>query len=345
VDKTLRGGLVGCGFFSRNHLNAWREVEGAEISAVCDLDGEKARARAEEFGVERAYADAGEMLRGEALDFVDIVTQAHTHLPLVRIAARYGVPVICQKPLAPSMGEARAVVEACGEANVPLMVHENFRWQKPMRELKGAVEDLGELFFGRITFRSSYDVCADQPYLAEGERFIIYDLGVHLLDLARFFLGDVERLYCRTGRVNPRIRGEDVATVVLEIAGGATCVVEASYASKLEKELFPQTLVHLEGLGGSATLGPDYELTVVEDGRTERRVVAPERFSWTMPPAEAVQQSVVAIQRHWVECLREGREPETSGGDNLKTLEMVFGAYESAETGLPYGERGGRRGG
>jgi len=237
------------------------------------------------------------------------------------------------------MEEARAIVEACGDANVPLMVHENFRWQRPMRELKEAAVGLGEPFFGRISFRSSYDVYADQPYLAEDERFIIYDLGVHLLDLARFFLGDIERLYCRTGRVNPRIRGEDVATVLLETAGGATCVVEASYASKLEKELFPQTLVHLEGSGGSATLGPDYELTVVEDGRAERRVVAPERFSWSTAPAEAVQQSVVAIQRHWVECLREGREPETSGEDNLKTLGMVFGAYESAETGLPYGKR------
>ena len=341
---SLRGGLVGCGFFSRNHLHAWREVRGAGIVAVCDLDEEKARARAQEFGIKGIYTDAEEMLRDGSVDFVDVATQAHTHLPLVTLAARYGAPVICQKPLAPRVEEARAIVEACQDAGTPLMIHENFRWQTPMRDLKDAAAQIGDLFFGRISFRSAYDVYADQPYLAEDERFILYDLGVHLLDLARFFFGDVERLYCRTARVNPRINGEDVATVMVETAGGATCLVEASYASKLEVELFPQTLVHLEGTEGSATLHADYSLTTVKDGQVDSRSVAPRRYSWSTPPAEAIQDSMVAIQQHWVECLASGREPETSGVDNLKTLGLVFGAYESAETGLPYPE-GSDRGG
>lgn len=335
----LRGGIIGCGFFSRNHQHAWREVEGADIVAVCDTDEGRARASAQEFGVEAVYSDAEEMLRDGSLDFVDVVTQAHTHLPLIELAARYGVPAICQKPLAPSLQEARAIVDACEAADTPLMVHENFRWQTPVRDLKEATTHIGDLFFGRISFRSGYDVYADQPYLASDERFILYDLGVHLLDLARFLFGEAERLYCQTARVNPRIRGEDVATAMLEMSGGATCLVEASYASKLERELFPQTLIHVEGSEGSVVLGPDYGLTIVGNGRTDRRTAAPTNRPWSTPPAQAVQDSVVAIQRHWVQCLTTGREPETSGRDNLKTLELVFGAYRSAETGLPY--RGG----
>lgn len=341
---SLRGGLVGCGFFSRNHLHAWREVQGADIVAVCDLDTEKARARAREFGIRRIYADAEEMLRDGSVDFVDVATQARTHLPLVKLAARYGVPVICQKPLAPSMEEAGVIVNACEDAGTLLMVHENFRWQTPMRNLKEAAAEIGDLFFGRISFRSAYDVYADQPYLAEDERFILYDLGVHLLDLARFFFGEAERLYCQTARVNPRINGEDVATVMLEATGGATCLVEASYASRLGTELFPQTLVRLEGTRGSVVLDAGYGLTTVKDERIDHRNVAPRKFSWSTPPAEVVQDSVVAIQQHWVECLREGRDTETSGRDNLKTLELVVGAYESAETGLPYRKENGTSG-
>lgn len=340
----LRGGLVGCGFFSRNHLHAWREVKGADIVAVCDLDEEKARARAEEFGIERIFTDAEEMLRNVPLDFVDVATQAHTHLPLVELAARNGVPAICQKPLAPSMEEARAIVDACEDAGTLLMIHENFRWQTPMRNLKGAAAEIGDLFFGRITFRSAYDVYADQPYLAKDERFILYDLGVHLLDLARFFFGEADRLYCQTSRVNPRINGEDVATVMLETTGGATCLIEASYASKLEAELFPQTLVHLEGSKGSISLNAGYDLTTVKGKQVDRRSVAPRMFPWSKPPAEAIQDSMVAIQQHWVECLTSGHKPETSGVDNLRTLGLTFGAYESAETGLPYREGSSLRG-
>jgi predicted dehydrogenase len=340
----LRGGLIGCGFFAQNHLHAWREVSGAEIVAACDLDEARVRTCARKFDIRGAYTDILEMLQTESLDFVDIATQATTHRSLVEAAARHGVEVICQKPLAPTLEEARATVEACRAANVRLMVHENFRWQTPMRALKEAAQDLGELFYGRISFRSAYDVYADQPYLAEDQHFILYDLGVHLLDLARFFLGEVQRLYCQTQRVNPQIAGEDVATVLLEMTTGATCVVEMSYASKLEEELFPQTLVHLEGAKGSAILGPRYRLTVVKDDQVDRRVVSPKTYSWSTPPGEVVQDSVMAIQQHWVDCLTYGRDPETSGDDNVRTLGLVFDAYESAKSGLPYQEGDGTDG-
>ncbi|MFN3649307.1 MAG: Gfo/Idh/MocA family protein [Armatimonadota bacterium] len=338
----LRGALIGCGFFARNHLHGWAEVEAAAIVATCDVDRSRAEAYAREFGIAAAYADPAEMLVRERLDFVDIVTQPGTHRELTELAASRGVHVICQKPMAPSLEEARSMVAACRAAGVRFMVHENFRWQRPMRELKQASEELGELFFGRITWRTPFDIYHYQPYLAEDPRFIIADLGVHLLDLARFFLGEVEQLYCVTRRVNPRIQGEDVATILLKMRSGAACVVEASYASPLEDDPFPQTLVYLEGSEKTAILSPGFELTVTRPGETVRRDVSPPLLSWASPPAHAIQESIPSLQRHWVECLREGREPETSGVDNLRTLELVYGAYESAETARavnPHGEQ------
>lgn len=332
----LKGALIGCGYFAKNHLHAWREVAGAEIVAVCDLDRSRAEAYAKEFGIPVLYTAPGEMLEKEPLDFVDIATQPHTHEALVTLAAEHKLHVICQKPLAPDLPAARRMVEACRAAGVQFMVHENFRWQTPMRALKLASGELGELFYGRIHFRSGFDVYAEQPYLAQGERFILFDLGVHLLDLARFFFGEVGRLTCTTKRVNPRVRGEDVATLMLETEGGATCLVELSYASKLPEERFPQTLVELEGTHGSAILGPNYQLTVTTDEGTRRQNVSPRLRPWSTPPAEALQESVLSIQQHWLECLREGLEPETSGADNLNTLELVFAAYEVANRGRSY---------
>ncbi|MGY8826400.1 MAG: Gfo/Idh/MocA family oxidoreductase [Candidatus Latescibacterota bacterium] len=72
---SLRGGLVGCGYFAQNHLNAWREVQGAEIVAICDTNMERAQRCVVDFEVAGVYDDLGEMLAGGALDFVDIVTQ------------------------------------------------------------------------------------------------------------------------------------------------------------------------------------------------------------------------------------------------------------------------------
>jgi predicted dehydrogenase len=84
------------------------------------------------------------------------------------------------------------MVDACRKAGVSFTVHENFRFQRPMREVAGLLRDgsIGEPFFARISFRTPYDVFANQPYLATEERFIILDLGIHLLDLARCFMGD-----------------------------------------------------------------------------------------------------------------------------------------------------------
>lgn len=332
----LKVGLIGCGFFARNHAHAWQAVDGAELVAVCDRDPDKAETYARDFGVKRIYNDIDDLCENEELDFVDVVTDPANHRTAVEAIAPHKVPLICQKPMAPSIQESQSMVETCASAGVPFMVHENFRWQSPMIALKQASEEIGDLFFGRLSFRSAEDVFSVQPYLAQDPRFIIYDLGVHLLDIARFFMGEVAELYCQTCRVHPDIKGEDVATIMLKMSSGATCLVELSYASRLTEELFPQTMCQLEGTRGSATLGPHYELTVVKDSQVTKRQVGPQVFEWSTSPMIVIQDSMVAIQQHWVDCLRAGQEPATSGQDNLRTLELVFGSYESVGKSRPY---------
>lgn len=335
----LRGGLIGCGFFALNHLNAWRDLsrepEGAVITALCDRDADRLAKVAAEFGITRTYVDAAEMFAAEMLDFVDIVTTAPSHRALVELAASHGVAVICQKPMAPSIADGRAMVEACETAGVPMMVHENFRWQTPVLAVRDVLQSgvIGRPFWGRVSFRSGYDVIAGQPYLATGKRFIIEDLGVHVLDTARFLFGEVSRLTASIATVNPNIAGEDVATMLLVHAGGVTSTVDCSYSSRRARELFPEVLIDIEGSEGSVQLDAGYTLTVTSPGGIERRDVSPILLGWAQKPWHGVQESVLNIQRHFIETLRAGTSPATSGQDNLRTFALVEAAYGSAEIG------------
>ena len=332
--KELRGGLIGSGFFSINHLHAWRGVEGASIVALCDRDLTRLAAAGDQFDIALRYADAEGMLAKEELDFVDIATTVSSHRSLVEMAARRGVGVICQKPFAPSMDDANAMVAACQDAGVPLMVHENFRWQSAIQAVGDIARsgEIGEPFWGRVSFRSAFDVFSGQPYLAKGERFIIEDLGIHILDIARFLFGDVATATARTLRVNPDIRGEDVATILLDHRNGVTSIIDCSYATRLAVEPFPETLIEIDGSAGSIRLGQGYQLMVTNADGTRHRDLSPPLLPWASRPWHNIQESVQAIQQHWVDCLRAGREPATSGRDNLKTLALVEAAYRSAKT-------------
>lgn len=334
--RALRGALIGCGFFAHNHLHAWQQLAGVEIVAVCDRDPERLAQAARQFGITRAYTDAGALMAHEVLDFVDIATTVQSHRALVERAAAAGLACICQKPFAPSLADGQAMVAACAQAGVPLMVHENFRWQTPVQAVQQVLASgaIGQPFWGRLSFRSAYDVYGTQPYLAEGARFILEDLGIHILDIARFLLGDVHSLSATTQRVNPRIAGEDVATVLLQHRGGATSVVDCSYATARAEELFPQTLIEIDGSQGTLRLDAGYQLRVHSRGQAERVLnVEPPLHPWAQRPWFNIQDSVLNIQAHWLSCLRTGRVPQTSGEDNLQTLALVEAAYRSAAEG------------
>jgi len=328
-----RGALIGCGFFSDNHLHAWAGVEGAEIVALCDLDPARRTRAAAMFGVGRTFADADALFAAGGFDFVDIATTVASHRPLVEAAARAGVHVICQKPFACTMADARAMVAACEAAGVMLMVHENFRWQSAIRAARAALPAIGRPFWGRVSFRSGFDVYAGQPYLATEARFIVQDLGIHALDVARFLFGEVGNLTASLACVNPAIRGEDVATMLLRHESGATSVVDCSYATRRETETFPQTLLEIDGATGALRLDAGYRLTVWDGARRIETDATPELLAWAERPWFNIQESVLAIQRHFVESLAAGRAPETSGRDNLATLALVEAAYESSATG------------
>ncbi|NHB75393.1 nucleotide-binding domain containing protein [Rhodobacter calidifons] len=157
-------------------MRGWAEIDGVRIVAVCDTDPAKARAFALDFGA-LAYTDAGTMLAEVNPDFTDIVTTVAAHRSLVELAARHSRGVTCQKPFAETLDDGDAMVAACAAAGVPLLVHENFRWQSPYRALGAALAAgaIGAPRFLRLSFRHAFDIYANQPYLAEVRDLALVD--------------------------------------------------------------------------------------------------------------------------------------------------------------------------
>jgi len=334
--SNLRFAAFGAGFWARFQLAGWREIGGTECVAIYNRTKSRAEALAREFHIPAVYDDPEALLDNEKLDFVDVITDVDTHGKFVRMAAARRLPVVCQKPLAPSLEEAECMLEVCRNAGVPLLVNENWRWQTPLRELKRVLASgaIGTPFRARIDMISGFPVFANQPFLKELKEFILTDLGSHTLDTARFLFGEADSLYCQIRRVHPDIQGEDVATVMMKMGGQTTVLVEMAYAENyLERDRFPETAVFVEGNLGSAELTLDYWIRVTTREGTHARRCPPPRYSWADPAYDVVHSSIVPAQANLLAALRGEAPAETSAEDNIKTVRLVFAAYQSARTG------------
>jgi D-apiose dehydrogenase len=337
--SNLRFAIFGTGFWSRFQLAAWRELAGVECVALYNRTRAKAEALAHEFGVPAVYDDPEELLRNERLDFIDVITDVDTHSRFVHMAAARRLPVICQKPIAPTYAEAERMVAVCREAGVPYFVHENWRWQTPIRQLKSVLDSgqIGRPFRARIAMVSGFPVFANQPFLRELEQFVLTDMGSHVLDVARFLFGEAQTLYCQTRQVHSDIKGEDVATVMLAM-GGTTVSCEMGYAENfLERDCFPETLIFIEGQRGSIELAPDLWLRITTADGTRSRRYPPPRYAWADPAYDLIHASIVSCNANLLGALRGENQAETTGEDNLRTVRLVFAAYESAASGQAVG--------
>ncbi|MEX2486446.1 MAG: Gfo/Idh/MocA family oxidoreductase [Nitriliruptoraceae bacterium] len=228
ATRPLRVAVVGTGFFSGFHLDAWSRVPDARIvAAAAQSDRSRAEAKAAEYDVDEVYLDLDEMVEQAQPDVIDIVTPPTTHLPIIRQLAPHGVPLVVQKPLAPNLDESIAVVEAAERHDTLLVMHENWRFRPWYREIKRLVTAgaIGEPEMIRFTCRPGDgrgpDAYLDrQPRFREMERGLVHEIGIHLIDIFRFLVGDVDRVLANLWRQNPVIAGEDCAYVLFDFVGG-----------------------------------------------------------------------------------------------------------------------------
>ena len=316
-----KGAIIGCGFFGQIQLEAWRRIPGVEIVAACDADIEKARAFAT-----RAYSCPQEMLDVEELDFVDIATGPLSHFPLAQMAALRKIAVICQKPMATTWGEAVGMVREAERAGTRLMIHENWRWQPWYREAQRLIAagkigtPVAYLLRTRAADGGGDSPYRRQPYFSGMPRLLVYETMVHHIDTARFLFGEIATVYAEGRRINPRINGEDQALLIL--------VHDSALRGVIDGHRFTEHVPDSPPMGDALFEGDEGFLTISGSGD----VYLGSEKVWTNTVTTGYRgDSVLATQRHFIECLETGHPFESEGREYLKTFAAVEACYRSME--------------
>jgi predicted dehydrogenase len=327
--------IVGCGYFSRFHQDGWARSPAARVVAVVDADIQKATAAAAPFPDARVYTSAEAMLADVRAHLIDIVTPPATHHALVALAGRHGIPVVCQKPLAPTFKESIAIVEEAERAGIPLIVHENFRFMPWFREAR-AVLDKGLLGTPLgISFRlrpgdgqgpNAY--LSRQPYFQKMTRFLVHETAIHLIDVFRYLMGEPTAVFARLKRFNPVIAGEDAGVIVFDFASGATGVFDGNRHVDHPSDDARMTMgiMYLEGTGGVLRLDGFGNLHLKPHGEVER----PWPYTWEDRGygGDCVYYQIAHIVAHFV----DGAPVMNTGRDYLRNLEIQEAIYRSNET-------------
>jgi len=338
MSLPLRGVAVGAGYFSQFHYEGWSRTAGAQLVAVCDRDGARAEDAARRFGVPKRYADVAMMLDAERPDFIDIITPPDTHRSITAMAAERGVHVLCQKALAPAFAEAAAMVDEAERAGIRFMVHDNFRFQPWHREFRRLLDEgaIGRLrsIACRTRMGDGWQpdaYLARQPYFRTMPRFLIFETGVHFIDVYRYLGGEVTSVFARLRRLNAGIAGEDAGVVLFEFASGAVGLWDANRYNESRstdpRYTFGEFL--LEGDRGAIRLDEEGTMAVHPLGESARdHAYAHDRRGFA-------GDCVHATLQHFVNGLCAGAPFETEGRDYLKTLAVQEAVYASAASGAP----------
>lgn len=332
TDRRLRVAVVGAGFFAQFHHEAWSRLDRADLVGICDLDRSRADAAAAVSGAQ-GFDDLDDMLDTVPVDVVDIATPPETHLALVSAVAARGLPVICQKPLAPTLAEAQTVAAAASTAGVTLAVHENFRFQPWFREARRLIDagQLGDLH--GIAFRmrpgdgQGPDAYLDrQPYFQTMARFLVHETAIHFVDTFRFLMGEMTSVYADLRRINPAIAGEDAGTIVFRFADGQSGVYDANRLNDHVSDNPRRTMgeMWLEGSNGVLRLDGSGRLWWKPHGGDE----AEHPYAWE--DRSFGGDCVYATQAHIADHLLDGAPLETGAEDYLRNVEIEEAIYRSA---------------
>ena len=314
-------GLVGAGFMGRTHSAAFEQIPGARISAICSRNPDNARPLADQWGAQ-VYDSLGEMLEKEALDAVDICLPTHLHRETTELAAAAGKHVFCEKPIAATEEDALAMIAACRQAGVVLMIGHVARFNPEyaaarQQLLDGALGKPGVVRTSRVSEFPSWAAW----YSDYGNSGTLIDLAIHDFDFLRWCLGPVKRVFTH------QVSAEkfDHSLTILRFASGAMAHVEASWAYPAGTTI--QVSLEIAGSHGLALFDRQkaYPIhTYHQDGGGR-----------AVPDNPAARNHYVRELEHFLDCILHRKEPLTTGEEALESLLISLAAVQSAQSGQP----------
>lgn len=337
MDK-LKGVCVGAGYFSQFQYAAWNRIPEVEIVATCNRNKDKAKDFAVKYGIPNVYGidELASMLDIEKPDFIDIITPPETHLEIVKEAAKRGIAIICQKPLAPTSEESEAIIDVVANSDSRFLVHENWRWQPWYREMKKQLDagTIGDLYSISVRMRMGDGwpkdaYLARQPFFRDYPKLLVYETGVHFLDTFRYLGGDVESVYARLQKRNPAIKGEDAGQIVVGFKNGGTAILDASRYNEADTEDPRYTFgtTRIDGSKGHLELDTEGNITLKRLGEE------PQKIEYHHERIDFAGDCVFNLQRNFTDCMLANSPFESTGEDYLKTIKLVEACYESHQSG------------
>ncbi len=347
AQKKIRIGLIGAGNIGNVHLQEFGKLKDeCEFVAVTDTFLPLAEQRAQQYGIPVVSASPEELIRREDVDVVIVAVPNQAHAPLTILALEHGKHVLVEKPMGLDSAAAKEIVRAQQRTGKTVMVAHQMRWEPLSLQVKDQIDrgELGKIYTAKTgwyrrkgipgwgTWFTRHDQAGGGPLI---------DIGVHMLDLAFFLMGEPKpvSVYGSTyAEFGPRKKGignwgkpdwngvydvEDLATAIIKMEDGTSLTLEVSWAVHMDTDSSP--FLHLMGSDGGAVLrgGEGKFLTERFDQTVDIPLAAPEED----------EGARVRLSRHFLDCVRTGKTPWTSGETGLRSNLIIDAIYESSRKG------------
>ncbi|GAG09800.1 unnamed protein product [marine sediment metagenome] len=258
------------------------------------------------------------------------------------MAAKYRIPVICQKPMSETFKSCLRMYKACKDAGIPFFIHENYRYRSKYQQFKSLLKEnivgkirRAEIFVGsagRIAF-------SRQPYLKKFTSYILEDSGTHIFDLMRYFFGEPQSIYTNTIQTYHDIPTENYMASLIKYKDMICSVLVGEKGA---------TAIFVDGEDGTLELKLDGRIFIETKGKSEiRKIPKFSRYKWDRHirdyyPDDLIP-AIIECNRSFKESFITGESPPTDAADNLKTMEIIFAARESVEKNIAVELKFGRK--
>jgi UDP-N-acetylglucosamine 3-dehydrogenase len=305
--RKLGVAVIGTGQWGKNHARVYKELSATELIAVCDVNPERAKAMATQYGV-KAYSDSTQMLKDKSIEAVNVCTWSTILAKEALKALRAGKHVLVEKPMATNPQQAEKLVQTAQENGLHLTVGFLMRFIPGLQSIRESVENkkIGDL------------VCTTAKRVSQwperiGDVGVVKDTAIHDIDVIRFISNeDPTSVYAKMGSMRIK-KFEDYAHIMLTYKDGKSAFIESNWLTPYKTRMLTVT-------GSEAIMRLDY---ITQD-------LWIEQHKETVQPRYPFQEPLKMELQHFVDCIVEKKKPIVTGEDGVKALEVATAAIQSS---------------
>jgi predicted dehydrogenase len=336
--SNLKFALVGCGRIAKRHseLLGSGQIEGASLTAVCDVVADKAANLGKRFGID-AYTDMHEMMHRAQPDVVVVLTESGRHAEHTVALAPYRKHIVVEKPMALTLDDADEMIRACDAYGVRLFVVKQNRFNVPVVKLRDALEGgrFGKLVLGTVRVRW----CRRQDYYDQDswrgtwalDGGVLSNQASHHVDLLEWMMGEVDSVSAKAATALVDIETEDTAVVILKFRSGALGIIEATTAAR---PVDLEGSISILGERGTVEIG-GFAVNEMRTWRFDEAIPEDKDIlaKYSVNPPNVYGFGHHAYYQHVVNCIVHEQPQLVDGLEGRRSLELISAIYESIETG------------